>query len=131
VYIGIALAGLVCLGLALWLARREQPFSRLQLMAIAAAFLFIVPYLLPKMHERYFFAAAAAYLILSIADRRFWPVAAGLQITNTIPYFYFINSGNTPAAVLIPLAVLQTVLLGFSLYRTRQVLAAPPAQVTV
>jgi Gpi18-like mannosyltransferase len=131
VYIGIALAGLVCLGLVFWLARREQPFFRLQLMAIAAAFLFIVPYLLPKMHERYFFAAAAAYLTLSIADRRFWPVAAGLQITNTIPYFYFINGANAPAAVLIPLAVLQTALLGFSLYRTHQLLAVPPAPAAV
>ena len=51
----------------------------------------LVPYVLPRMHERYFYMADVMALIYFIYDRRKWYIPAALVISSSVGYMYYFN----------------------------------------
>ena len=84
--LGIAAAGLLTLGvlLALFLNRRQA--GDLALLAGGAVLAIGIPFLLPHMHDRYFFLADVLTLILACTDRRHIPQAALVQVASLGAY---------------------------------------------
>lgn len=85
--VGLLLAGLVSLfivGLGLGGAPRQQRAPLL--LALATMTVAVVPFLLPKMHERYFFPADVFTYLLACVDVRFLAVAVGFQIGSSLAY---------------------------------------------
>ena len=51
----------------------------------------LVPYVLPRMHERYFYMADVMALIYFMYDRRKWYIPAALVISSSVGYMYYFN----------------------------------------
>jgi Gpi18-like mannosyltransferase len=54
--------------------------SRQHLLPLACTAAFLVPFLLPKMHERYFFPSDVLAVALALRDRRWVPIAVLIQV---------------------------------------------------
>ena len=103
------------------LVRRSRALPTADLLVTLAAFsLILAPYLLPKMHDRYFFAADVFTVLLAFCRPRFWyaPIAMGLTSANS--YYEVAFRWDAPLAPLAATAVvplLLLVLLGRQLLR--------------
>ncbi|MGP4005850.1 glycosyltransferase 87 family protein [Streptomyces sp. 4N124] len=87
--IGIAVTGLVILGLCVgvWLSRVRLTTARVVLMGAASAVL--VPFLLPSMHERYFYLAEVLTVIAAFyLPRRLWYVPVLVQVASFLAYLH-------------------------------------------
>jgi Gpi18-like mannosyltransferase len=104
---GIVLTGLVLLALAAWVVlRRTGPgplrigwrrpeLTQNQLVLLAAASVLVTPYLLPAMHERYFYLADAfSVLALFHLPRRLWYVPVLVQTASFGAYWQYLSSSQ-------------------------------------
>jgi Gpi18-like mannosyltransferase len=75
----------------------------------ATVSLTLAPFLLPRMHDRYFFAADLCSIALAFLVPRLWFVPVALQISSTIAYVPYISGGHgytvMPVAVFINTAL--------------------------
>ncbi len=77
---GIALSALVAR------SRREDPEF---ILLVACACLLLMPFLLPKMHDRYFYAFELASIALACINLRYLPFAVIAQCDGVLSYFVF------------------------------------------
>ncbi len=101
VAIGLVLAAAGGLALSIFIARsrRERPDF---ILLAACASLMLMPYLLPKMHDRYFYAFELASIALACLNPRYLPIAAVAQFDGVLSYLGFergIAMGLLPAAL--------------------------------
>lgn len=89
--LGIAAAFLlvfILLGLLFWKRRKINP----NLLLTTAALLAIgIPFLLPSMHERYFFLADILTLVWACSDRRHIPIAVLVEVSSLSSYSTYLN----------------------------------------
>ncbi len=79
--VGLVLAGAACVWLAVVASRRVGLRSPALLVLLATASSLIIPFLLPRMHERYFFEACAFSLVLAFFSPRNGWIAAVMQFS--------------------------------------------------
>lgn len=91
VVIGLAVSALVGLRLSL-LGRRRLRFEDHHLVAIATLSMAIMPYILPKMHERYFVGAVVFSFLLMLMRPTLWPIFMCLEIGSSLAHFKFLHS---------------------------------------
>jgi Gpi18-like mannosyltransferase len=88
VAVGLAAGAAAGAGLAITSARlRPSPRILLLVATCCAAFM---PYVLPKMHERFFFPADVLALALAFALPRYWSAAVLLQIGSLLAYLHYL-----------------------------------------
>jgi Gpi18-like mannosyltransferase len=97
--IGVAVTGLVVLGLCLGalLSRVQLTTARIVLMGATSAVL--MPFLLPSMHERYFYLAEVLVVIAAFyLPRRLWYVPVLVQVASFLAYLpvLFPAAGSMP-----------------------------------
>jgi len=87
---GVIVAGLIALGAVLWLhfTRRLQTDSAFLL--AAATLLLLVPFLTPKMHERYFFASDFILIAVALLRPSLWPAPVLTQAASLLSYAPFL-----------------------------------------
>lgn len=119
---GILLA-LGVIGFLLLLAVLYLRFSPGNLVYLAALFLLVTPFILPQMHDRYFYGFEILCLVIAAADvSRLWLVFV-TQLCTFAVYSLFLFS-----AMPIPFAVLAVVMFALVLYFVRALLQrASPA----
>jgi Gpi18-like mannosyltransferase len=115
----IGLLGSSAVGLAISLSAmgREKISADLKL-KLATFTLTVMPFVLPKMHDRYFFPAELCAYVLAWVDRRFLWVAVILQVTSSIsylpalaPHVHALSWFSNPHKVLSGAALLNTLML--------------------
>ena len=77
---------------ALWLARAIAMSPRRDagyVVLAAAASLLLMPFLLPKMHDRYFYAFEVVAIVLACVDRRYIAFAVIAQVDGVLSYLAF------------------------------------------
>jgi Gpi18-like mannosyltransferase len=101
-YAGIVLGAAVGLAIALTaLKLKESPRSSLFVATLSAA---AMPYVLPRMHDRYFFVADVLSLTLAFAYPRYWLAAVLFQIGSLTSYLaYFGLSMDAPGFAVVPI----------------------------
>jgi Gpi18-like mannosyltransferase len=104
---GLVLAAASGLALSIFIARSKQAGPEFILLA-ACVSLMLMPYLLPKMHERYFYAFELASIALACLNPRYLPFAAIAQVDGVLSYLAF-ESGIVLG--LLPAALCNTVLV--------------------
>lgn len=82
----LVLAVIVSLAMVGAFVSRGSGVSPKALVLMATLTLVVVPYVLPKMHKRYFFAAGAMAFVLAVASPRTWPIVALIQAANLCAY---------------------------------------------
>ncbi|MCK1655162.1 hypothetical protein IVA88_27485 [Bradyrhizobium sp. 149] len=109
---GLVLAAASGLALSIFIARSRRAGPEFILLA-ACVSLMLMPYLLPKMHERYFYAFELASIALACLNPRYLPVAVIAQVDGVLSYLAFesgIVLGVLPAALCNSLLVFYLVL---------------------
>ena len=98
---GLLLAAASGLALSIFIAnaKREGPEF---ILLVACVSLLLMPYLLPKMHERYFYGFELACIALACLNLRYLPFAVIAQVDGVLSYLAFesgIVMGLLPAAL--------------------------------
>ena len=112
---GILFAGAAVLVLSYALTLRAVVLDQRRLVLLAAVSAILVPFVLPAMHERYFFPADVFALVAAFwVPRRIWYVPALLQFTSFETYQSYLFGANTRIdlrilAVLVFVALVATV----------------------
>jgi Gpi18-like mannosyltransferase len=88
VAVGLLLAAAAGIALSVWIARAKRSGPEYILLA-ACASLLLMPYLLPKMHDRYFYAFELASIALACINLRYLPVALIAQVDGILSYLAF------------------------------------------
>jgi Gpi18-like mannosyltransferase len=78
-------------------------FRRIDVIASGALFAVGMPFLLPGMHERYFFLADVMTVLLAIHHRRLWPVPLLVQAASLLAYEPYLFGGRNPT--MLPLVI--------------------------
>jgi len=120
-YLGLGFTGLLSLAWAIGYARKIKTLTPEIIVLCAAVSTMMVPFFLPKMHERYFYLADAMLLLLAIYLPRLWFVPLTSQVVSTITYsvYLFASSGpgRPPMEAASPwltlAALINTLLMGY------------------
>jgi Gpi18-like mannosyltransferase len=113
VAIGLAVATAAGVGITVLIARAKRTDVEFNTLA-ACLSLLAMPFLLPKMHDRYFYAFEVLSIILACQNRRYLLVAMAAQTSAVLSYLAFdqgISDGVLVAAV-------QNLILGAFLLRS-------------
>ncbi|MDR1802161.1 MAG: hypothetical protein LBQ94_01015 [Treponema sp.] len=114
----ITLGVLVCFALYILYSNRNHgqgteysdvSLDKIQYVIIFFFFTLIIPFLLPKVHERYFYAAEAASIIFAVLFPRKWWITLLIILPACATYFNFLfaNTANLfPLAIIMLFAVL-------------------------
>jgi len=97
VWIGLAVA---CIGLGLWIfftTRDKRGFDNKKLIQLALISLVLSPFLLPKMHDRYFYPVDVFSLVLAFCAIEFWFLPIAYQIVSGLSYIGFLL--GTPGGI--------------------------------
>jgi Gpi18-like mannosyltransferase len=78
------------IGLAVVFVRRTAEPNAERLLLMATLSLAAVPYLLPRMHDRYFFPAGAMAFLLVLVRPRSWPILLLMQLAELCAYVGFL-----------------------------------------
>lgn len=70
--------------------RKALKISPVSLIAMSVSVLFFMPFLLPRMHERYFYLAAVMAVILAFYRKDFIWLAVALHVSTIVSYFPFL-----------------------------------------
>jgi Gpi18-like mannosyltransferase len=90
VLVGLVITGLVVLAYILFRWLKWKDMSDVSLCFDAVFFTTIIPFLLPKMHERYFFAAGLFLLVLAFFNQKLIWGALLMQVSSLISYIPFL-----------------------------------------
>lgn len=114
--VGIPLAGLSLLGWVLIYGLKRYPITPALLAVTALVSLALTPFLLPKMHDRYFYPADVFSLVAVFFVPEMWFVPIAYQVISLLSYIPFLL-GLNPQGI-IPFAVLvNTLTIGFLLWK--------------
>ena len=120
-YLGLAAAAVLvaAVGALAWLRRR--PLSAAHIVILATTLVLAVPFLLPQMHERYFYLADVLTIVMAMYVRRFWPVAIVVSLCSLLSYAPFLWNTTPVALPLVAfgefLAVIATIWVFFGVFR--------------
>ena len=114
--IGIPLAGLSLLAWVLIYGLKRYPITPALLAVTALVSLALTPFLLPKMHDRYFYPADVFSLVAAFFIPEIWFVPIAYQVISLLSYIPFLLDLNPHG--IIPFAVLvNTLTIGFLLLK--------------
>lgn len=89
--LGVALASLGCLGL-LWMAiKGKWELNQADTILLTVTLAVMLPFILPKMHERYFYPAALFSILLIFYYPKLRIIPLVLQVTSLISYVPFLR----------------------------------------
>ncbi len=124
-FMGLGFAAFLALIWAIGYARKIKTLTPEIMVTCAAVSAAMLPFFLPKMHERYFYLADVFLLLLAIYLPRLWFVPLTSQVVSTITYSLYLFSpgllGLSPIAtksLLLSLAALiNTLLMAFLFWK--------------
>lgn len=120
----MALAAVVAVIYVLIVRRLE--LTRERIVTVAALFSILVPFLLPGMHERYFFLADVMTLVLAVFRPKLWFVPVLVQASSMLcyePYLFGRGPLMLPLSFAAALMLAALLVIGYTLFRE----AFPPA----
>jgi Gpi18-like mannosyltransferase len=85
-WLGVLAAGAACLLLLVVALRSESSVTPEYIVRLSAAVLLVVPFLLPKMHERYFIAGEVVSVVMAFFAPAWWLVPVAAQFASSITY---------------------------------------------
>ncbi|MFG1921512.1 hypothetical protein [Cryptosporangium sp. NPDC048952] len=109
--LGYLFAAALTLGVTYVLIATKVELDRVRWLTAGAFFAIAIPWLLPAMHERYFFLADVLTLILAFYVPRLWYLPLIVQASSFFSYLPFLFS-KAPVGPMIDRRLLATLMLG-------------------
>jgi Gpi18-like mannosyltransferase len=94
-----------------------------QLILSALVSLALVPFLLPKMHDRYFYPADVFSLIAAFFIPEIWFVPIAYQVVSMLSYLPYLF-GTDPQSVLPVAIFINIIMIGFLLWKQRSIITS-------
>lgn len=118
-YGGLVAGPLFILAWTLYYGFRKFRVTSRTLLLTALLSAVIAPFVLPKMHDRFFFPADLTSLVLAFFWPGFWYAAAGYQVISGMVYFIFLHSvtNEQNRLILTAAVILNTLMVGHLLIR--------------
>ena len=112
--IGMLVAGFVAI---LWaFLHRKSSNTQESLLFTALVSVALVPFLLPKMHDRYFYPADVFSIVLAFSLPEFWFIPVCYQVVSSLVYAIFLIEADR-ATMLILATQLNTMVLAYLLWK--------------
>jgi len=109
---GLFVAGLAVLGLMYFTyVNRSRLVHNIDYIRLAYLFAIIMPFLLPKMHDRYYFIADVLSLVVFLFDKRRWYVPLVTIFTSFVGYVYFLMYAHTVIDYIYPALALLVIII--------------------
>ena len=123
--VGIVLAFFFCCAIYAWLTIRWREINNKVLFGASLLFALGVPFLLPHMHDRYFFVADILSLVLAVAAPAFIPAALGVSFGSLLGYhaylkMRFLYPMRYGAVTMLLALILVLVYTAMNLYRRKK-----------
>jgi Gpi18-like mannosyltransferase len=118
--VGNILAVAAVVGVIYVLIVRRLELTRERIVTAAALFSILVPFLLPGMHERYFFLADVMTLVLAVYRPKLWFVPLMVQAASFLsyePYLFTRGRLTLPLSFAAALMLAAIVVIGYALLR--------------
>jgi Gpi18-like mannosyltransferase len=113
--LGLAAAAVIAAGVAAVVLLRRRRLNGPEIVVMATTVVLAVPFVLPEMHERYFYLADVLTIVTAFYVRRYWPVAMVVSACSLLSYAPFLWQRTFVALPLVAfaefLAVIATVLV--------------------
>ncbi len=119
-YAAILAAGAVCIGSLAYLWQRRERLDNARLLDAAYLFALVIPFLLPHMHERYFFAADMLGVLYLVRHPKRWYIPVIGEISSLMVYLPFLFGEE----LALPLGVLSLAMLGITCMVARDLVLA-------
>lgn len=119
--LSLAALGATLLVLIIRRSGKLLPSKDHHLALIASFFLLLAPFVLPQMHERYFYAAGVFLMITAFLNSRYIVVVIATELISLFSYLPFLFNRQSP----IPLDLLAIVNLCIILFIFRDLFATP------
>lgn len=122
-YIGIITTIVITLLWAIGYAIKIKELNSEIMLICATVSVSMIPFLLPKMHERYFYLMDIFTFLLAFYIQKLWLPAIGAQLVSGLTYYVFIvTSVQQPpssigAVFLISAAFINTILIGYLFWK--------------
>ncbi|MER7009022.1 hypothetical protein ABT297_39090 [Dactylosporangium sp. NPDC000555] len=124
---GILFAGAVVLLIVAALAATRQRLTPQRLILAATLFAVAVPFLLPSMHERYFYVGDVLSVVVAFqSPRRLWFVPLLIQYASATSYVPFLFGGQ-PGPLQIAALVMLAVVIVLAVQLAQELYPAKPA----
>jgi Gpi18-like mannosyltransferase len=114
-WIGVIIAAI---GIGTWIVLTitgNKSFNREKLALIALVSVALLPFLLPKMHERYFYPADVFSLVTAFFFPEMWFVPIAYQVTSGLSYTVYMSRASVTNVYIG--AVINTVIVAFLLWK--------------
>ncbi len=129
---GLGFTALLVLVWAIGYARKIKTWTPEMMVLCAAVSAMMMPFFLPKMHERYFYVADVMILLLVVYLPRLWGALLASQLVSTITYSIYLFSHNGPgpaplattSPLLILAALVNTFLIGFLFWKQYRLISS-------
>jgi Gpi18-like mannosyltransferase len=119
--LGYILTAAIVLGICWVLIARAAAMTRDRVVLAATLFALLLPFLLPGMHERYFFLADAMTLILAVHRPRLFFVPLLVQAGSLLAYqAYLMGRPMLPMTVAASLMLAAVIVVGYVLIRDEE-----------
>ena len=89
--VGVVLTFFFCSGIYVWLVIRLKSLNNKTLFGAALLFCLGVPFLLPHMHDRYFFVADILTVVLAVSSPVFTPAALCVNFGSLLGYHAYLK----------------------------------------
>jgi Gpi18-like mannosyltransferase len=107
--LGYLFAAVLVIGVIYTLIAARAELNAERVVTAAAFFAVAVPFVLPGMHERYFYLADVLTLVLAVYRPRWWFVPLLVQLASLLSYLPFLFE-KVPHGPLVPLKLLATMM---------------------
>ena len=118
--------GSVVLLLTLLVAALPFELTRQRIIALATASVLFTPFVMPRMHDRYFFAADVLSIVLAFSVPRLFPVALLVQLGSLFSYLPYLFDVEPIPLTYVALGNLAAIALLF-VWLAREIASEPPA----
>lgn len=105
---GLIFAAAITIGFVtlLYTRKNKTDTTPQAILSIATFFALLVPFLLPTMHERYFFLADILALLLAIIQPRLWPIPTLIITASFFSYLPFLFGSEPISLAILPFALI-------------------------
>jgi len=113
-WVGIALAGLFVILVGFLTVRSKKLLTSEIILKIALVFALAIPFLLPEMHERYFYLADVLSIVYAFYFPRYFFVAIIIQLCSLLSYAPYLQGSQIIGLAYVAIAVLIVTVITFA-----------------
>jgi len=88
--LGIGITFIIVLGISIWIGTSKKKLNEDIMVEVSMLILIVIPFLLPQMHERYYFPAELLAIVYAFLNKKYFYISITLIFTSFLSYGPFL-----------------------------------------